>query len=128
MAEMPAIHGRALEWEATIDLAAPYDLAVVEPDPALRADLAADLGGRDAAVFADPEALADRLVPGRRMVAVFGPSLADPGGLDEIDVLTRTRPELGAILVVPELSTGLFREALRSGARDVLAFPLERGS
>src|SRR5581483_9485775 len=128
MADVPAIHGRALEWEATIDLAPPYDLALVEPDPALRADLAADLGDRDAAIFAEPGGLAERLVPGRRTVVVFGPSLADPVGLDEIDALTRTRPELGAILVVPELSTGLFREALRSGARDVLAFPVEPGA
>ncbi|HLJ08597.1 MAG TPA: AAA family ATPase [Acidimicrobiia bacterium] len=128
MADVPAIHGRALEWEATIDLAPPYDLALVEPDPALRADLAADLGDRDAAIFAEPGGLAERLVPGRRTVVVFGPSLADPVGLDEIDALTRTRPEFGAILVVPELSTGLFREALRSGARDVLAFPVEPGA
>jgi pilus assembly protein CpaE len=128
MADMPTLHGRALQWEATIDLAASYELAVVEPDPAVRADLAADAGARDAVVCAAPVGLADRLVPGRRMVVVFGPSLADPAGLDEIDRLTRTRPELAAILVVPELSTGLFREALRSGARDVLAFPIEPGA
>jgi pilus assembly protein CpaE len=128
MADGPAVHDRTRAWEATIDLAAPYELALVEPDTAVRAELAAELAGRDAAICSDPATLADRLVAGRRMVVVFGPSLADPAGLDEIDRLTRARPELGAILAVPELSTGLFREALRSGARDVLAFPLEPGA
>jgi pilus assembly protein CpaE len=89
---------------------------------------AAERGGRDAVICGDAGLLADRLVPGRRMVVVFGPSLAEPEGLDEIDRLTRARPELGVILMVAELSTGLFREALRSGARDVLAFPLEPGA
>ncbi len=128
MGDMPTIHGRAREWGPTIDLAASYVLAVVEPDPAVRAALADNLATRDAVVCAAPVGLADRLVPGQPMVVVFGPSLADPAGLDELDRLTSGRPEVGAILIVPELSTGLFREALRSGARDVLAFPPEVGA
>jgi len=128
MGDMPILHGRAREWEPTIDLAASYVQAVVEPDPAVRAALADNLATRDAVVCAAPIGLADRLVPGQPMVVVFGPGLADPAGLDELDRLTSGRPEVGAILVVPELSTGLFREALRSGARDVLAFPPEVGA
>jgi len=128
MGDMPTLHGRARAWEPTIDLAASYVLAVVEPDPAVRTALADNLATRGAVVCAAPVGLADRLVPGQPMVVVFGPSLADPAGLDELDRLTSGHPEVGAILVVPELSTGLLREALRSGARDVLTFPLEVGA
>jgi pilus assembly protein CpaE len=126
---MKATHHHAQPWEATIDLApaAPCDLAVVDPDPVVRGDLAEDLGAGGTALFVDVAGLADEHPPGQPVVAVFGPGLADPDGLAEIDRLTRARPEIGVILVVPELSTGLFREALRSGARDVLAFPLEPG-
>jgi pilus assembly protein CpaE len=117
-------------WETTIDLAAtgPHDLAVVDPDPVVRAGLADELGVPGTIVCADPASLADRQPPGQPVVAVFGPTLADPSGLAEIDRLTRARPEIGVILAVAELSTGLFREALRSGARDVLAFPVEPGA
>ena len=127
---MKTVHHHTQPWEPEIDLvpAAPCDLAVADPDPAIRAHLALELGDGDAVVCADAATLADRQPLGQPAVAVFGPSLADPAGLAEIDRLTRSRPEIGVILVVPELSTGLFREALRSGARDVLAFPLEPGA
>ena len=128
---MKTVHDHtAMPWETTIDLAAsgPYDLAVVEPDPAIQAGLVRELGTPDVIVCADAAGLADRQPAGQPVVAVFGPTLADPSGLAEIDRLTRTRPEIGVILAVAELSTGLFREALRSGARDVLAFPAEPGA
>ena len=117
-------------WEPTIDLAAdgPYDLAVVDPDPVVRAELAQELGIPDTLVCTDTLSFADRQPPGQPAVALFGPSLADPPGLAEIDRLTRARPEIGVILAVAEVSTALFREALRSGARDVLAFPVEPGA
>jgi len=124
------IHHPTQPWEATIDLspAAPCDVALVDPDPAVRAGLVEELGLPEAVACPDVSAFADRQPPGQPAVAVFGPSLADPAGLAAIDRLTRARPEIGVILAVPELSTGLFREALRAGARDVLAFPLEPGT
>jgi hypothetical protein len=65
MADVPTVHDRARAWDATIDLAVDYEVALIEPDPTVRAELAAELGGRDATLCADPPALADRLVAGR---------------------------------------------------------------
>ncbi len=124
------IHHHTEPWETTIDLspAPPCDLAVVDPDPAVRAGLAAELGVPGAFSCGDAATFADRHPAGQPAVAVFGPTLADPAGLADIERLTRGRPEIGVILAVPELSTGLLREALRAGARDVLPFPLEPGA
>jgi pilus assembly protein CpaE len=100
---------------------------VVDPDPAIRSRLADDLGGPGAvAAYPDAARLAADHPAGRRLVAVFGPGLAATAGLTGIDGLTRSHPEVGAILLVPELSTALFQEALRSGIRDVLGFPVEQ--
>jgi pilus assembly protein CpaE len=103
----------------------PFDLAVVDPDPALRDHLALLLRSVGP-VWSCPDtsALAARQTPGQPTVAVFGLGSADADGLAAIGRLTRTRPEMAAILVAPDLSTALFQEALRSGVRDVLAFPV----
>jgi pilus assembly protein CpaE len=102
---------------------------VVDPDPAVRSRLADSLGGPGAvAGYPDAATLAAEHPAGRRIVAVFGPDLADPAGLADIDRLTRDHREVGAILLVPELSTALFQEALRCGVRDVLGFPVEQGA
>lgn len=117
-------------WDDTPGLAAgpvplPFDLAVVDPDPALRDHLARLLRGVGPVVSCpDTSALASRQAPGQPTVAVFGLGSADAEGLAAIGRLTRTRPEMAAILVAPDLSTALFQEALRSGVRDVLAFPV----
>ncbi len=103
-----------------------FGLAVVDPDPKLRTRLAMQLG-ESASVATYPEvfALADGLPAGQPAVVVFGPGLADPPGLAQIERLTHSRPEVAAILVAAELSTGLLQQALRSGVRDVLGFPTE---
>jgi pilus assembly protein CpaE len=116
-------------------------LAVVDPDPRLRTRLAVQLGERGPgangatpsppgmAVGAYPAAgaLAERLPAGTPAVVIFGPGMSDAAGLAEIEELTRSRPELGAILVTAELSTALLQQALRSGVRDVLGSPTEAG-
>lgn len=103
-----------------------FELAVVDPDPALRGHLADILGAVGPATeSSDAAALADRRPPGPPLVVVFGPGSASPAGLSAIGRLTRTRPDVGAILVAPTLSTELFQEALRCGIRDVLEFPVE---
>jgi pilus assembly protein CpaE len=56
---------------------------------------------------------------------IFGPGLADAPGLSDIGRFTGARPDVGAILVAAELSTGLLQQALRSGVRDVLGAPTE---
>lgn len=101
-----------------------YDLVVVDPDPKLQARLALQLGD-GAATYADAAALSGRLEPTRPTIVVFGPTMADDRGLAEIERVTRGHPELGAILVVPELSTTVLQQALRSGVRDVLGSPTE---
>lgn len=104
----------------------PFEVSVVEPDPKLRTRLAMQLG-EAAAVETFPEvgALAERLRPGQAAVVIFGPGLGDSPGLAAIQDLTRTHPEVGAILVADELSTALLTQALRSGVKDVLGSPTD---
>jgi pilus assembly protein CpaE len=56
---------------------------------------------------------------------VLGPSCAEPDGIIAAEKLIADRPEVGAILIAPELSTELFRQALRAGIRDVLPAPVD---
>lgn len=69
------------------------------------------------------EALLEELRVGRPVVVIFGPGFADPDGLAQIEKVTRSRPDLGAILMASELSTGLLQQALRAGVKDVLGIP-----
>src|SRR6476660_6280816 len=88
-------------------------VAVVDADQAVRSRLAMQLG--DFAVpVASIEALRERLT-GIPLVAVLGPSCSAPDGLAAAEKLIGDRPEIGAILIAPELSTELFRQALRAG-------------
>jgi pilus assembly protein CpaE len=106
-----------------------FELAVVDPDPELADWLAREVGeaGR-VAIYPGVSALGEHQPVGRPVVAVFGPGLANGQGLAEIERLTGSRPEIGAILVASELSTGLLQQALRSGVRDVLGAPIESPS
>ncbi len=104
-------------------------LAVVDPDPKLRTRLALQLGAdADVVTYSEVAALAEYQLPGRPLVVVFGPGLADDQGLADIERFTRARPDAGAILVAAELSTSLLQQALRSGVRDVLGAPTEATS
>src|SRR5205085_9512937 len=98
-------------------------VAVVDADQAVRSRLAMQLGD-----FAVPvqsiDALRERLT-GVPLVAVLGPSCSGPDGLAAAEKLVADRPEVGAILIAPELSTDLFRQALRAGIRDVLPAPVD---
>jgi len=98
-------------------------VAVVDADQAIRSRLAMQLG--DFAVpVASIDALRERLT-GVPLVAVLGPSCAGSDGLEAAEKLVSDRPEVGAILIAPELSTDLFRQALRAGIRDVLPAPVD---
>jgi pilus assembly protein CpaE len=103
-----------------------FALAVVDPDPKLRTRLALQMGEEaDVVTYSEVAALAEYQPPGRQLVVIFGPGLADAPGLSDIERFTRARPDAGAILVAGELSTGLLQQALRSGVRDVLGAPTE---
>lgn len=104
----------------------PYTLAVVDPDPKLRTRLALQLGeDADVVTYSEVAALAEYQPPGRAMVVIFGPGLADDEGLAGVERFTRSRPDVAAILVATELSTALLQQALRCGVRDVLGAPTE---
>src|SRR5437660_5478991 len=98
-------------------------VAVIDADQAVRSRLAMQLG--DFAVpVASIDALRERLT-GIPLVAVLGPSCSDQDGLAAAEKLVADRPEIGAILIAPELSTEMFRQALRAGIRDVLPAPVD---
>jgi pilus assembly protein CpaE len=104
----------------------PVDLFIVESDPKLRTRLS--MQAEEVAPttpYPGVEALLEELRVGRPAVVVFGPTFADPDGLAQIEKVTRSRPELAAILMVGELSTGLLQQALRAGVKDVLGLPSE---
>src|SRR3954465_10390505 len=78
-------------------------VAVVDADQAVRSRLAMQLG--DYAVpLPSITALADRLT-GIPLVAVLGPSCGDEEGLAQVERVIGDHPEVGAILIAPELST-----------------------
>ena len=102
----------------------PFLVAVVDDDPKLRTRLAMQLGeSARSASFSSIDALGERFDSGEPMVVVFGPTYADAQGLARIEQLSRTRPELGSILVAEEISTQLLQQSLRAGVRDVVASP-----
>jgi pilus assembly protein CpaE len=80
--------------------------------------------GDFAVPVASIELLRERLT-GIPLVAILGPSCSSPDGLAAAEKLIGDRPEIGAILIAPELSTDLFRQALRAGIRDVLPAPVD---
>jgi pilus assembly protein CpaE len=103
-----------------------FDIVVIEPDTKLRTRLVSQLGdGTVAGVFADTAELSEFLSSGRLAVAVFGSGLANLAGLADIERVTRTHPEVAAVLIVDELSTNLLQQALRAGVRDVVPGPTE---
>ena len=107
---------------------ADFNVAVIESDPALRSQMIADLGERvRAAAFPTIESLEERLEPGVPVVALLGPSCAGSAGLIAVERLTRSRPEVGTVLMVEALSTDVLQRALRAGVKDVLAAPVEAG-
>jgi pilus assembly protein CpaE len=107
---------------------ADFNVAVIESDPSLRSQLISDLGERvRAAAFPTIESLEERIEDGTPLVALLGPSCAGPSGLVAVERLTRSRPEIGTVLMVEALSTDVLQRALRAGVKDVLAAPIEAG-
>jgi pilus assembly protein CpaE len=59
------------------------------------------------------------------MVIVLGPSFSEGNGLSDVSALLRARPDIGAVMVVDELSTELLQRAIRAGVNDVITVPSE---
>ena len=103
-----------------------HPVAVVDDDPRLRTRLGMQLGASVEAVsFPSIEAMEEKFLSGGPLVVLFGPSYADPTGLKGVEALSHRRPDIGALLVVEELSTEMLRMALRAGVRDVIELPAE---
>jgi len=110
-----------VESYATVVSAGPastFEVAVVEPEPALRTRLAVELAG--ASQFQNIEQLVQHLQGGHPTVAVFGPGFVSPIGFQHVHRLTGAHPELGAVFAVTEMSTDVLQHALRAGARDAV--------
>ncbi len=103
-----------------------FEILIAEPDTKLRTRLVSQLGedvvSTAAASVAELEGALDASVAS---VVIFGPGFADLAGLADIERITRTRPQIAAILIVDELSTNLLQQALRAGVRDVVPGPTE---
>ena len=96
---------------------------IVDADQAVRSRLAMQLGEL-ALPVGSLDALRERL-GGSPVVAVLGPSCATPEGLADAERLITEHPEVAAVLIAAELSTEVFRQALRAGIKDVLAAPVD---
>jgi pilus assembly protein CpaE len=98
-----------------------YDVGVVDPDARHRMKLGMQLAGsQGAAQFENVDELIAKLRPGRACVVILGPGLSNPHGLEQVQRLTLAHAQVGAVLVVEELSTQLLQQALRAGVRDAV--------
>jgi pilus assembly protein CpaE len=107
------------------DARRPPAVAVVELEDAAASRLADCLPTYPDAVLTSIDALSRHPALGGATVVVFGPAFANPAGLTEIQALTRSRPDIGAILVARRVMTKLLKAALRAGVRDVLVEPID---
>lgn len=99
-------------------------LAVVDSDQAVREYLAAQLG-EGVATASSLHELEARLGLGP-VVAVLGPSCAEPTDLALVERWSRSNPEVGCVLVTSELSTTLLHTAMRAGIKDVISAPIDQ--
>lgn len=100
--------------------AGPYDVAVVDRDPALRIRVTTQLRVEpSASVTALGDAVA-AIAANRPTVLIAGPGFANEHGLEQLHRLSMDRPEIGIVLTVPEITTEILQYALRAGVRDVI--------
>ncbi|MGZ0218607.1 MAG: AAA family ATPase [Acidimicrobiales bacterium] len=99
------------------------NLVVIEPDGFARSRLITQLGA-NVSSFRQIEDLVPYL-NGEPIVLVLGPSCAIDDSLVGVERVLQAHREIGSILVTEELTTNLLQQALRSGVKDVLAFPAD---
>jgi len=97
-----------------------YSVLAVEPDERMRTRITLELAGIVPAPLTSIDAVTRELVPGEPTVLVFGPSLAQPEGLAEVERIARSFPEVGVVLLADELTLPLLQDALRAGVRDAV--------
>ena len=97
-----------------------FRVVAVEFDDRIRTRLAVQLAGRSVVTYESIDSMLEAVPEGQGVVAVFGPGLANDTGLAQAQRLTRIHPEIGVVLLVPELSLTLLQQALRAGVRDAL--------
>ena len=95
-----------------------YAIAIVEPDPRLRMMLASSLPA--AQQLESVEGLTQIVRTGRPTVGVFGPSMVNAFGFEQVHRLVTVYPDLGPVFAAHSLSTELLQHALRAGARDAV--------
>ena len=95
-----------------------YAVAIVEPDPRLRMMLATRLP--TAQQFDSVEGLTQTVRTGRPTVGVFGPSMVNAFGFEQVHRLATVYADLGPVFAAHSLSTELLQQALRAGARDAV--------
>jgi len=113
------MRGVEREVEGEPSMAASFDVLVVEPDPRHRLRLGTHVPG--ATQVDSLDALVHALHPRRVSVAVLGPSLAAPLGFRHVQRLTAALPALGVVFAVEEVRTNVLQDAIRAGARDMVA-------
>jgi len=117
----------------------PFRVVVVEADARRREDLRACLGidgnadrtvgvpvgvpgdGPGDVVVDSMAGLERALGDGRATVAVVGPGHVSAFGFEQLHRLVVVHPNLAPVVVAPDLSTDLLQQAVRAGARDVVA-------
>jgi hypothetical protein len=107
-----------------------YSVLAVEPDERMRTRITLELAGIVPAPLPSIDAVTRELVPGEPTVLVFGPSLAQPEGLAEVERIARSFPEVGVVLLADELTLPLLQDALRAVLREsdgmINSWPVER--
>lgn len=98
-----------------------FDVAVIDADNRTRMRLAQQVSGATTASQLETlDELSSVLEPERPAVVVFGPSLVNEFGFEQLERLSRARPDVGVVVATRELSTEVLQHALRAGARDVV--------
>ena len=94
---------------AAPDARRPPAVAVVELEDAAATRLAECLPTYPDAVLTSIDAFNRHAGLGGPTVAVFGPTFANPAGLAEIQEFTRSRPDVGVILIARRVMTKLLK-------------------
>ena len=82
----------------------------LEPDDRLRTRMTLELAGIAAAPVGSVDEIAGGIVAGEPTVVLFGASLANDGGFDTVQRITRAFPEVGVVLLVEELTLPLLQQ------------------
>ena len=97
-----------------------YRVLAVEPDERARTRMTLELAGIVPSPMTSIDEMTHELTAGEPTVLVFGPGLSDAAGLEEVERITRSFPEVGVVLLAEELTMSLLQESLRAGVRDAL--------